>query len=685
MMAGAARLHALLGRIGGMRKKGLPELVAALSCAGFLLTLQASTAQVHHLAQAHAIHDLPAAKATHHYPVRLRAVLTFYDPYVDQRRGAIFVCDNSGCVFVSVPLRPVLPIRAGDLLDIDGVTGPGDFATIVEAAHVKTIGHLGLPRNAHKVTMEDLASGVYDTDWIQIQGRVKSIHREPNIVSLVVSAKGGSFGAVTLPEAGMDYDRLVDSLVEITANTAPAFNQRRQMVAVHLFFPSMRQVRVIENAPADPFKEKPTSALDLFRFSPGANVVHRVHIRGAVTLNWAGRMLCIQDGDSSLCMQVTQTDAAKAGSRVDVVGFPAIRSFKPTLEYATFHTAGGTELPLRPVEVNADHVFTDDLDGKLVQIDAELVGRDSTTSDVTLVLRANGVLFSVILPRELSPALPDQWKDGSLLRVTGICSTQVNTDSIGIGDGIVRPEAVKLLLRDAKDIVVLRAPSWWTPRHAWEALASFAIVVMVCLGWIGILRHLVKRRTMELHESQERLRYLSEHDSLTGLPNRILLHERLCTAITRAHRFNDKIGLLMVDLDGFKKINDQKGHKAGDQLLEEVAQRFIATVRATDTVARVGGDEFVILLVDIHHAIETEQVAAKLLSALSEPIAVDGELVQIRGSIGMSVFPDDSEDEESLMRIADEAMYRAKRSGKNPIERQNWQVTRLETTPAFNH
>lgn len=680
MRIGEARLR--LWRIGLIliQKMRLSEMLVVVACAGSVFSLYASRQQPY-LTQAHAVHDLPPALAMQHYPVRIRAVLTFYDPYVDSRRGLIFVCDKSGCVFVSVPLRPLLPIEAGDLLDIDGVTGPGDFATIIEASHVTTIGHPGLPVKAHRVTMEELASGVYDTDWIQIEGRVKSIHRAPNVVSLVISAKGGSFGAVTLPEPGIDYDQLVDSLVQITANTAPTFNQRRQMVAVHLFFPSMHQVRVIERAPADPFKEKPTSTLELFRFSPGANLVHRVHIRGTVTLNWPGRMLCIQDGDSPLCMQVSQENLARAGSEVDVVGFPAINAFKPTLEYATFHASEMAEVPLQPLAVTADRVFLDDLDGKLVQIDAELVGRDSTTSDVTLVLRANGVLFSVILPRELSLAISDEWKEGSLLRVTGICNTQINRYSVGIGVAFVRPESVKLLLRDANDIVVLRAPSWWTPAHAWEVLASFVIVVMACLGWIGILRHLVKRRTMELHESQKRLQYLSEHDSLTGLPNRILLHERFCAAIKRAHRFDEKIGLLMIDLDGFKKINDQRGHKAGDLLLKDVAQRFVTSVRATDTVARVGGDEFVVLLVDIHHAKEVEEVAAKLLAALAEPIAVEGDLVQMRGSIGQSIFPDDSEDEESLMRIADEAMYRAKRSEKNRMKAQNGRLTSLRTLP----
>ena len=644
----------------------LALLIAVISCCP--QCVYAFQAGAEPIALARAVHNMPAEQAVHGYSVHVRAVITYYHPYLDPRRGVVFVCDGSGCVFVSVPVRPMLSIQPGDLVEITGITSPGDYASIVEASQIKKVGHPGLPRRARKVTMNELASGVYDTEWIQVKGRVRSIHQEPHIVSLIVATEGGSFGAVTSPEPGVAYDQLVDSLVELTANTAPVFNRRRQMVAVHLFFPSMRQVRVIEPAPPDPFSKEPISVLDMFRFSNGDSARHRVHVQGTVTLNWPGRMLCIQDHDSPLCMQAPQATAIPVGSRVDIVGFPGIRFFKPTLEYAVFRRTDPAVSSISPIVVSAERIFKDDLDGKLVQVDAELVGQDHTSPDLILMMRAKGVLFSLVVPREISQSTLLPWRDGSLLRITGICNTEVNTYSISIGDGIVRPESVKILLRNEQDITLLRAPSWWTPQHALQGFGAIGFVVALCLAWIAVLRHSVKLRTGELRASEERLRYLSEHDAVTKLPNRILLQDRLSTALNRARRFGGKVGLLLADLDGFKEVNDQLGHQAGDRVLNEVAGRTTASVRSTDTVARIGGDEFVILLPDIRHATEAEQVAAKIAGGISEPILVDERIVRITASIGIAIFPDDTEKEKVLMQLADEAMYRAKQSGKDRIE-----------------
>ena len=654
----------MLGRV-GLR---FVLLLMALSCAWYPVCIHASAPTDKSISLAREVHNMPPAEAAHGYPVRLRAVLTYYHPYLDPRRGVVFVCDGSGCVFVSVPTQPVLAVRAGDLVEITGVTGPGDYASIVEASKIERIGHPGLPARPRKVTMGELSSGIYDTDWIQVKGRVKSIHRNPNIVSLIVAAEGGSFGAVTQDEPGMDYDGLVDSVIELTANAAPVFNQRRQMVAVHLFFPSMRQVRVVEPAGPDPFGKKPIAVLDMFRFSPDASAIHRVHVQGIVTLDWPGRMLCIQDQESPLCMPTTQTTAVPLGSRVDIVGFPGIRSFKPTLEYSAFRVGDATPSPIHAAVVTADRMFKDDMDGKLIQVDAELVGRDYASANPMLMMRAHGVLFSVVLPREIPQSVSLPWQDGSLLRVTGICSTDVNTFSISIGDGIVRPESAKILLRNAGDVTVLRTPSWWTPRRTLQGFGIIGLVVALCLGWIAILRHSVKQRTRELRDSEERLRYLSEHDVVTNMPNRILLQDRLSTALKRARRFNGRVGVLLADLDGFKEVNDHLGHQAGDEVLREAAVRIGGCVRSTDTVARVGGDEFVILLPDIGHTSEAERVAAKLAAAIAEPLLIDGRTVRITASIGITLFPDDAQNEKGLMQSADEAMYRAKQAGKNRIE-----------------
>lgn len=643
-------------------------LLLALCFEWHAACLPAAASAERQISSAREVHSMLPGEAAHRYPVHLRAVLTYYHPYLDPRRAVIFVCDRTGCVFVSAPPLPILSVRAGDLTEITGVTGPGDYASIIEASQIKTIGHPGLPRHARETTMDDLASGRYDTDWIRVQGRVRSIHREPNIVSLVIAAKGGSFGAVTQPEPGVDYDRLVDSLIEITANTAPVFNQRRQMVAVHLFFPSMRQVQVLEPAPPDPFDNKAMSVLDMFRFSSDASEMYRAHVKGTVTLDWPGRVTCIQDEDSPLCMPSTQTTGLPLGSHVDVVGFPAIRSFKPTLEYPVFRLADSSVSAIQPITVTADRTFQDDLDGKLVTVEAELVGRDYTSPDSMLMMRSNGVLFSVVVPREIPQSVSLALRDGSLLRVTGICDTDVNTFSISIGNGIVRPETVKILLRNAGDVALLRAPSWWTPQHALAGFAAIGLVVAVCLAWITVLRHSVKQRTVELRASEDRLRYLSEHDIVTDLPNRILLNDRLSTALRRARRFNGRVGVLLADLDGFKDVNDQMGHRAGDKVLAEVSGRFLGCVRSTDTVARMGGDEFVILLPDLHHECEAEQVASKLAAAVAEPFLIDEKAVRITVSIGVACFPVDAQNEESLIQLADEAMYRAKETGKNRIE-----------------
>ena len=140
----------------------------------------------------------------------------------------------------------------------------------------------------------------------------------------------------------------------------------------------------------------------------------------------------------------------------------------------------------------------------------------------------------------------------------------------------------------------------------------------------------------------------------------------------------------MADLDGFKEINDAMGHKAGDAVLREVAGRLSESVRCTDTVARIGGDEFVILLTDLDHAEMAELVAAKLVAVLAEPLLIGGKPVRVTASIGIVTFPDDGVSEETLMQLADEAMYRAKQRGKNRIEAYNRrQPSRPDPLTAF--
>jgi len=176
------------------------------------------------------------------------------------------------------------------------------------------------------------------------------------------------------------------------------------------------------------------------------------------------------------------------------------------------------------------------------------------------------------------------------------------------------------------------------------------------IGTMGISHNITDRK-----ESELRIRYMALHDALTGLPNRILLEDRLAQAITLARRNQKSVALLMLDLDRFKDINDSFGHYVGDRLLEEVSKRLHASLRDSDILARLGGDEFVIGVPMVADNREIETVAHKILSTLSAPFRIEGRELQIGASIGISVYPVDGENSEALLQFADAAMYAAKK------------------------
>ncbi|WJJ94623.1 GGDEF domain-containing protein [Neopusillimonas aromaticivorans] len=169
----------------------------------------------------------------------------------------------------------------------------------------------------------------------------------------------------------------------------------------------------------------------------------------------------------------------------------------------------------------------------------------------------------------------------------------------------------------------------------------------------------------KLKEQQAELSRAAHHDSLTGLPNRRLLADRIKTALATARRQNTRIALLFMDLDEFKPINDTLGHEAGDKVLQLVARRLQASVRETDSVARLGGDEFVILMTNLGDdaLTVTELLAEKIMTAIKAPFDLDGSPYQIGTSIGAAVG-DGNQTEASLMRLADNLMYEAKAAGR---------------------
>jgi diguanylate cyclase (GGDEF)-like protein/PAS domain S-box-containing protein len=179
-------------------------------------------------------------------------------------------------------------------------------------------------------------------------------------------------------------------------------------------------------------------------------------------------------------------------------------------------------------------------------------------------------------------------------------------------------------------------------------------------GFVSIAFDISERRQM-----LDYVTHLATHDQLTGLVGRALLQDRIVQAVEQSRRYGTKVAVFVIDLDHFKRMNDSLGHAAGDQILVEAANRLRRSVRSTDVVARIGGDEFVVVMPDITSIADVEQCATNLVSRLAPEISVDGHLVRVTGSVGVGIFPDVATDAKHLLKRADSAMYAAKENGRN--------------------
>ena len=201
------------------------------------------------------------------------------------------------------------------------------------------------------------------------------------------------------------------------------------------------------------------------------------------------------------------------------------------------------------------------------------------------------------------------------------------------------------------------------------ALCILVVIGMVLLRWL--ITPLARKLAVEVRErklAQQRLTHLAHHDSLTGLPNRVLLHDRLQLAMIGAQHTQRLVAVMLLDLDRFKNVNDTLGHGIGDLLLKDVAQRLLKCVRAGDIVSRLGGDEFALVLPGVTHSDHISHVTQRILKRLSEPFAIESHTVSVSASLGVTMYPHDDETLEGLLKNADTAMYRAKEAGRNTCQ-----------------
>jgi len=213
------------------------------------------------------------------------------------------------------------------------------------------------------------------------------------------------------------------------------------------------------------------------------------------------------------------------------------------------------------------------------------------------------------------------------------------------------PPNCVLLRRDGSEIPIEDSVS---PIHDREGQVTGAVIVFSDVS-------AARAMTLQMAHS-------AQHDFLTGLPNRMLFNDRVSQAIILAPRHAKKVAVLFLDLDGFKHINDSLGHAIGDKLLQSIASRLVHCVRGTDTVSRQGGDEFVVLLSEVEHPEDAAITARRMLQTVAEPHSIDPHDLHVTVSIGLSVFPDDGQDAETLIKNADTAMYQAKENGRQSYQ-----------------
>jgi diguanylate cyclase (GGDEF)-like protein/PAS domain S-box-containing protein len=237
---------------------------------------------------------------------------------------------------------------------------------------------------------------------------------------------------------------------------------------------------------------------------------------------------------------------------------------------------------------------------------------------------------------------------GDVLRIVDAASREPIANLMQYSDDALARSSNWLLLRqDGAEIPIE------------ESVAAILSEAGQVIGAVMVFRDVSAGRAVAT-----RISHAAEHDFLTGLPNRMLLNDRVTEAILLAARHTKKVGLLFLDLDGFKQINDSLGHPVGDRLLKSVATRLVQCVRASDTVSRQGGDEFVVLLSEMESAEDAAVIANKLLQAVSRVHSIDQQDLHVTTSIGASVYPDDGLDAETLIKNADTAMYQAKEQGR---------------------
>ncbi|MBZ5596244.1 MAG: response regulator [Acidobacteriia bacterium] len=436
------------------------------------------------LERASEIRALSPQEADRGLPVRLRAVVTYYDA----AQTDLFVQDATAGIYVELKGSADKPagLEQGQAIELTAVTASGDFAPELVKPRIRILGPgvLPVPR---KVSIEQISSGGQDSQWVEGEGVVHGAAIDNKLLVLGVFMGGRRIQVRILKFPPAAVEGLVGSRLRFRGACGATFNHKRQLTGLLTYVQDFKDVQVEDTAQTGMVQIPLQRADSLLRFTPNATSDQRIKVGGVVTFQQLGHTLFIRDGHQHLMVYSPQMLAVTPGDVVEVLGFPALGEYAPVLQDAIFQRVGSEPAP-KPVRATAEQLLKGDLDAGLVEIEGKVQTRTSTAKGELFALKSGNHIFHAQIEELAQDPRVASLTEGSELRVAGICM-------IKTGGGDNEPQSFHLLIRSPEDIVVLhRAPVWTFTRMLWS-LSLVALVALAAIGWVLLLRRQVRAQT----------------------------------------------------------------------------------------------------------------------------------------------------------------------------------------------
>lgn len=452
------------------------------------------------LTTAEAVRSLTPEQAARHLPVHFRAVVTFHDGALFSR----FVQDHTAGIYLQETTN-MPPFGPGNIVEVDGVTGAGEYAPIVILKSIRVVGDADLPP-AKPVALEELVTGREDSQYVEVRATVRAVRFEQEsgyyLVDLVMG--GERFTAYTHDLPVTNMQEMVESGVRVRGVCSSLFNRQRQLFGFRLLVPRPENWKIEKPAAANPFDIPNQELSSLLGFTAQGTFGRRVKVAGTVTYQEPGIALFIQDEKEGLYCQTREVLPVQAGDRVEVLGFPAKGEYTPVLQDATFRrVSAGT--PPQPVTVNLDEALAGTHDCKLVRITGKLIEHTQRGREQFVVLEKEGFIFYGYLGREAGGPGFSSAETGSEVELVGICLIERGS-SWRAGEGW-RAKSFRILLRSRTDVTILHSPPWLNVRRVLWIAGGLALLALAASGWVAVLHRQVAERTRQLEKQiQERQR-----------------------------------------------------------------------------------------------------------------------------------------------------------------------------------